>query len=490
MSKFNKDVLFLIFEELNYDKNSLYSCLLVNRTWCETMVPILWRNPSQHLTTIDSANNLKDKILNVILSHLSKESRENLKNQGIDIFTEEYRRPLFNYINFWKYLDFIFLEKVILSKNIKNFEESKISILRKEILKLFVDKNRNTKFIQLITTDNPDYQLFNISGAEHYFSELETLSIHSYFGNCRNFLKGLTKVCKSIKNFRFNDVYYFINNSGLSEFIQEQKNLSDVAFVSDENYVYHNSVEPFYKSLEVSLIKHANTIQHLRIEWIPFTGVLSCLVNLVKLKISTRIPYFRNLNEVEYLKNSPLPNLKILKTFNIPIDILDYLTKNTNEQLIKISVHYSSIGSKSFIQVIYRNCPNLKYLKLSLSRNANSLIPEFENLLVNCQRLSKLILKLENIFSWDSVLLTLAKSSPNSLVTFEFHSNNNIIKLGAMRLFFDNWKNRNPMSLEVCSARYDTNDFEKTKLENLIREYKVKGIIKKSSVHSGNLALR
>ena len=45
MSKLNKDILFLLFEELQDDSKSLFSCLLVNRLWCETVVPILWENP-------------------------------------------------------------------------------------------------------------------------------------------------------------------------------------------------------------------------------------------------------------------------------------------------------------------------------------------------------------------------------------------------------------------------------------------------------------
>uniref|UniRef100_U9SLE1 Uncharacterized protein n=1 Tax=Rhizophagus irregularis (strain DAOM 181602 / DAOM 197198 / MUCL 43194) TaxID=747089 RepID=U9SLE1_RHIID len=45
MSKLNKDILFLIFEELREDSKSLFSCLMINRLWCETAIPILWRNP-------------------------------------------------------------------------------------------------------------------------------------------------------------------------------------------------------------------------------------------------------------------------------------------------------------------------------------------------------------------------------------------------------------------------------------------------------------
>src|SRR5581483_8846899 len=44
MPQLNRDILFLIFEELQ-DSYSLFSCLMVNRLWCETAIPILWRNP-------------------------------------------------------------------------------------------------------------------------------------------------------------------------------------------------------------------------------------------------------------------------------------------------------------------------------------------------------------------------------------------------------------------------------------------------------------
>ncbi|EXX66822.1 hypothetical protein RirG_120110 [Rhizophagus irregularis DAOM 197198w] len=45
MSQLNTDILYLIFKELQYDKKSLVSCLRVNKTWCEIIIPILWKNP-------------------------------------------------------------------------------------------------------------------------------------------------------------------------------------------------------------------------------------------------------------------------------------------------------------------------------------------------------------------------------------------------------------------------------------------------------------
>src|SRR5436190_2121313 len=139
MSKLNKDVIFQTLKEL-HDK-SLYSCLVVNRTWCEIVVPILWKNPAGRTPLTKKA---KCVLSNVILFHLSEESRDILKNQGINLFTETYQQPLFNYISFWRHFDLIFLEYI--DSFVKDIEKSKVFIIKSEILNLF---NRNTKFVSL-----------------------------------------------------------------------------------------------------------------------------------------------------------------------------------------------------------------------------------------------------------------------------------------------------------------------------------------------------
>src|ERR1043166_9025211 len=100
----NKDVLLLILEELKNDRKSLHSCLLVNRAWCDATVPILWRNPLKFCLN----NSEKNILFNVILLHLLKEYKDNLKNQGINLFVKTQQRPLFNYISFWRCLIYTF----------------------------------------------------------------------------------------------------------------------------------------------------------------------------------------------------------------------------------------------------------------------------------------------------------------------------------------------------------------------------------------------
>ena len=81
MSKLNKDILFLIFKELQDDSKSLFSCLMVNRLWCETVVPILWRNPWHYDINYSS----KSYLFATIAFYLPNEIKETLTRQGIKL---------------------------------------------------------------------------------------------------------------------------------------------------------------------------------------------------------------------------------------------------------------------------------------------------------------------------------------------------------------------------------------------------------------------
>jgi hypothetical protein len=84
--------------------------------------------------------------------------------------------------------------------------------------------------------------------------------------------------------------------------------------------------ELFYKTLEETLIKHANTFQYLKIVWKPITR--SYLVNLLSLEINATKDV--NWNDSHYLENILLPNLKILKIHHqVPSNFLANLIENT-----------------------------------------------------------------------------------------------------------------------------------------------------------------
>jgi hypothetical protein len=453
----NKDVLSSIFEELRDDNVILYSCLLVDRTWCETAVPILWKNPMR-------AKNLSKKavyaLFNVIFSYLSKELRDSLKNQEINkLFTKTYQHLSFNYINFWRYLEFNLIDNIIEREVRRPFN---VYIIRSEILNLFI---KNTKFTHFFIYINCGCQLHKIPGAEHCFSELK--SFHCIYDNDQqSILEGLASICKSIRRLVFEITCESIDNSGIIKLIEAQKNLNDVR-------IYHMYIdESFYKTLEETLVKHANTLQYLKIDWKPMTRFLSYLVNLLSLEINVTKDV--NWNDSYYLENISLPTLKILKTHRrVSSNFLANLIENTKGTLSEIIIDYDSIYSNRLIQTIYQDCPNLRYLELSLYNNANSLFSEFENLLINCQSLNELVIfDKSDKFHWDKFFLILTKSSPIGLFNFKFYSCRKI-KLEDMILFFDNWKDRNPMLLKLCAKGYSL-----LWLQYATKTYMKKGIIK------------
>ncbi|RGB25484.1 hypothetical protein C1646_820997 [Rhizophagus diaphanus] len=486
MSKLNKDVIFLILKELQNDPNSFYSCLLINRIWCETTVPILWKNPTKLFRGYKRKCKASKSLLNIILSHISEESRNDLKNQGIDLFTEIQKKPLFNYIRYWKYLDLNFLECLLnVLGTSTNIEKSKIFLIKNEILYLF---NINTKFVSLSISA----PLSIISGSEDCFSKLEYFYCNNKTSS--NILEGLAQTNKQIRKFEIIIMCDGRENSDNSteivKLIEAQRNLKEINFIRKNFYM---NAKSYCKNLEESLIKHADTIQYLRIDWEPITKFLSYLVNLVSLDL-TYICYDRN--HYDNLKTISLPLLKFLKAKHIPSNILSSLIESTKGYLVEISILYHYIFDKGrLIRAIYQNCLNLKILKLSMT---NENISDFEYLLINCQYLNSLEVIGTNYFDWDELFEILTKSSPIGLFKFTFTSPISDLKrkMVSIKLFLDNWKDRHSMSLYIVSLeeaymkmlkqqrrKFQQQDKQQQQiLENLLQQYIAIGIIEKFSI--------
>ncbi|CAB4435110.1 unnamed protein product [Rhizophagus irregularis] len=452
MSKLNRDVLYLIFEEFQDDENTLHSCLLVNKTWCEIIIPILWKNPWKNLK-----REKEKSLLNVIISHLSGESKNNLKNLGINFLENLYQKPLFNYISFCRHLN-LFKVKTIINAIDKDSEKI---IIKNDIFSLFI--NEHTRFTHLYIP----FQVFLIPGTKCCFSEIEFLSCNTSVND--NILAELTEICKSIKELEL-IIEVQNNNYQIIKLIKTQKKLFSVSFLID--YLYNNADETFRILLENSLIRHANTIQYFKATKQPATQILSSFVNLRILELDCI-----SIDTWNCLENLSLPFLQILKANQVPIKALTRLIENTSGFLIEINIDYKNhdeLSNKRIIQVIYQNCPYLKYLKIML---INSNILELENLLINCQHLDGLFIiiynTIGNIFNWNNLFEILTKSSPITLFKFKFsfYPSYRQIKFESLKLFFDNWKERYPMLLQFSQIGGNMDD--------LIEVYKVKGIVKK-----------
>jgi hypothetical protein len=458
MAKLNRDILYMIFEELRENNNILYTCLLVNKTWSEIIIPILWKDPWKFL----KRRKEKGKILfNVIISHLSDESRNYLK-QNLKI---TYERPSFDYISFCRHLNLNTVQWLINTHD----EESDTKIIKNEVMKLFI--NENMRFTHLYIPRQFDHPIHLIPGAKLCFSKIEFLSCNTCISD--NTLIGLIEMCKTIKELEL-FIEKYNNNYDISKLIDSSKKLINVRL--EPNYFnyfnYSNKNESFYTLIENSLNKHASNIQCFKITEPPVTRIFSSFVNLKRLELNG---YARG-TLWNCLEDVYLPYLQVLKASRVPLRILINLIENTNGYLNEISIDYifhDESSNRKIIQAIYKKCPNLINLKLLIKNNN---ISELEKLLINCRYLSGLciVVSIFGEFDWDRLFLILSRSSPISLFKFKFNISPKIpIKIETLKLFFDNWEGRHPMSLGFFQT-----DEVKEKYIDLIERYKIEGIVK------------
>ncbi|PKY47142.1 hypothetical protein RhiirA4_462243 [Rhizophagus irregularis] len=356
MVRLNKDILYLIFE---YLEDNLYSCLLVNKTWCEIIVLFLWKDPWNGLGYFHSLI-----LLNVIILHIQDEAKikeiyNYLENSGI--YLVSLQRPLLNYISFCKHLSLGSIMNI--TKNIDDLPER--LIVEDEIFKLFI--NKNVKITHLYIPKKFNYQIHLIPEAKICLSKIKFLSCYTSINN--NILTGL-----------------------LSEF--------NVYF---RRYTYWESQDepPFCEILENSLIKHSNTIQYFT-GFKPFTTeILSSLVNLKKLELHG--DYLFEESKWKCLENLSLPSLQFLILQEFPVKYLISLIENTKGSLTIIELHnygkfYSENENERIIHTIYQNCPKLIYLTFTFQDDN---ILEIEKLLTTCQYLNGLRIISKNDFNWN-----------------------------------------------------------------------------------------
>src|SRR5256885_1288467 len=95
-----------IFKYFENDKSSLRSCLLVNRLWCRTIIPILW---GRSFSLIKNSMNSSLGLIEIYLSYLNEEEKH-LYNYYPELYPTS-KETLFNYPSFLKefYYETIFL---------------------------------------------------------------------------------------------------------------------------------------------------------------------------------------------------------------------------------------------------------------------------------------------------------------------------------------------------------------------------------------------
>ena len=212
MSKLNKDILFLLFENLQDDSKSLFSCLMVNRLWCETVIPILWRNPWCY-----NIRYLKNSSLYYIITfYLTDDIKEFLIRQEIQIPQISYQQLLFDYLSFCRSINIEAINNIIYSGSSLAYNQF---LLKQEIYNLIIRKCSELKYLNMESINHLIFYLLEAKVCLDSLCELvcDTHTDPLYF-------YGLTRICQNIQRITIVNTKIDIND-GIVKLIEIQKNL-------------------------------------------------------------------------------------------------------------------------------------------------------------------------------------------------------------------------------------------------------------------------
>ncbi|CAB4482949.1 uncharacterized protein OCT59_026544 [Rhizophagus irregularis] len=472
MPELNKDILFLIFEELKKDSKSLFSCLMVNRLWCETVIPILWKNPWCY--NINYRN--KNSLYSFIISYLSDDIKESLISQEIFLPPILHQPLLFDYLSFCRSIDVDILNDII---SIGTSESYNQFLLQLEIYNLLMRKCSQFKYINIRSLQ---HQIFYFPGAKTRLESLCELECDTYIDS--SYFHGLARICQNIQRLIIINRKMKINH-GLVKLIENQRNLK--YFELKDDFDDEDFIEDPYKEIFLALAQKADALNHL----ILFLDFIDCYEHTIIQDVLTKLHKLKTLiinNVYVYFSEIQLKMLVYheLEAFNIDFTSLNEasaIIENSGGHLRGILLRYIDYGywydnlgedSLNFICKVHQNCPSVEYLSLLFLSTADH-FTEFETLLKSCQTLKSLLLSIPSINkeeTGEKLLKILIRSAPKNLREIRFFKEFQF-SLKNLETFFKNWKDRPALTILTSDPIYKGDDYMK-----LIDKYKENGVIR------------
>ncbi|GBC00339.1 hypothetical protein RclHR1_03820004 [Rhizophagus clarus] len=486
------DCLSEILKYLEDDRINLYSCLLVNRLWCEFSVRILWK----------SIWNYNNKTYNTLISCLPNESKEILYENGIVISTSTSKPPMFNYAAFCKILSInqinyqvgLLLKNqqpiIISSRNLNKDQQPIISsknlnknvqILVQEILKLYMNQITFLKELSFLQLTNITF--YRYLGAKDCLKNLTKLYCRSDINT--EFFCQLSKICNNIQYLTIDFKKTIISN-GLTELISGQQKLKCLDIILS----YGSSKTSKDLTDIISLLtKLPDTLNKLildgGIHFIPLSFItkFTNLQELLLLFYSNKT--FEDFKILQYVTFSKLQILKIQyasPNYELLINFLEINGSNLKEFYIGDIIGESN---DSLNLAIGKYCSNL--IKLSTGFK-NDELETLKVVFVGCQNLESIKIWVGDLFLDEKKALEMImKYSPKNVYELKLNyldCTKSKLLPEELESFFINWENRisqKSISLMIINNGIDANEVNVESMK-IIEKYIELGVIRKFKV--------
>jgi hypothetical protein len=352
-SKILPELLYLIIKYLQNDISTLHSCILVNKAWCRTAIPLLWENPFS--TRTKNYNFIK-----FYLHNLNDDLRNKIKRYNIHNLLPS--NTLFNYLclirylNIWKMISSIKIwTNNILgilkpkSINVSNFRK----LIQMSLFKMLIENEVNLYTL--------DIDIFAISNHKSYYYDIFEIILQN-----PNFIKNVRNLNLSIgiHSSYSNRNKYMLIKDNILQIINLHHNLKTITFRTESF--------PLYRSLLLSKNYNcSNTLNTI----IFFRVNLNSIINLVN-KVFEQLNVLESVHMIycSSLKSSFIQQIvNLTKPFKLKSLIMEgskELQSNSLELLLQKSGDYLEnfecyYPKRRLMELIKKYCENIKFLYLN-----------------------------------------------------------------------------------------------------------------------------
>ncbi|CAB4413103.1 unnamed protein product [Rhizophagus irregularis] len=426
------DCIYYILQYLQNDRSTLFNCLLVNRFWCKSTIPLLYANPFLNMT---------DKNYTIVLTLIfcfNRVEMLQIKNQlGLgqinNINFDEEHKPLFEYPKYLENYNYFTINSVIRRFFVKLCSNSGSSISRNKIyctIPIFhysiLRQSRNIKqldtFMYLFYSKS--FKNFNIQNFTTNLTKLNSLSLNFYLHYTFNkeveqeFLSNISNICSNLRkliislpqtqrsllqqHITFDNLHYNITLEKLCTIIQKQNKLKIFKITNCHSLL---------KNILLSLDFQKHSLAH--------SEFTKCDFNNINLK------RFNNLYNLEYLtfKNCKgtilLDQREVLNFTSFKLKELSFIRNNWSVDVTSLMIKYLGASLQRLlienptipiIENILTYCSKLNFLKIRIDTRFNLLVlPYFKNLKI---RILNINISYYNYININEFFINLANNIP------------------------------------------------------------------------------
>ncbi|GES95784.1 hypothetical protein GLOIN_2v1883720 [Rhizophagus clarus] len=437
--------LHLILKELERDWKARYTCILINRHWCISAVPELWKDPFSFC--LESGQ--KERYVQLMDSYIKCLSQEFQKSIGLDSTV----KAVFNYTSFLRKIWLndicttikVWLDSKILEETVKVsalLEKKTVFMIFKALCENLIINSTCIEGIYLI--EHQIINIFELTQAEENLSNITCLSCiieGDKVGYLPTLLLSASKILTNLKEITI----IWINDNtpldlcvkNMAQLIKNQRRLEDITI---------SCLDSDFPIIWKSVLEHRNVLTNLYLNLIHFNETdpfplheLSIFSNLQQLEITYCNNFKFSIDEIDLSSSfQKLNKISIImdEGKEIPLGFIKVLLKQSNEKikeltLLTLTLSFGDPKTKDILSCCKEYCTKLIELNYSIDIFYINLFLSYLNTLKYLEILSLNYLG----YDGEDLLILIGENLPKSIINLTLNFENYLYLNYLLNLF-------------------------------------------------------